>query len=329
MVVNRTYPLPDIVYQPLIELNEPREATVVYSLAAWHAIETSLRLRVAARIEVTVAEQDVWETLVPSVRGQVIYAIGGGLATDAVKYFGLRTGLPAVSIPTALSVKAFFTWTAGVREHGQLKYLETGPVERLLIDFDVLAEAPPKLRTSAIAECLSIATAVWDWRFAEQQGQNPPTTAFVDYADSVAQSVLKGALDTAQEVGQGDPTAIKYLIDCLCLQVRLCNQIGHNRPQEGSEHYFAFVAEQVLGRTVPHSELLAPGILMMAALQGQDTSGLRQALEVCHVPLNTLSRAQIEEIIRRLPDYCEAHQVPYGVAYTLRHRDITRIDPLQ
>jgi glycerol-1-phosphate dehydrogenase [NAD(P)+] len=310
-------------------LKEPREATVVYSLAAWSAIEASLHLKVAARVEVQAADQNLWESLIPSVQGQVIYAIGGGLATDAAKYFGLRTGLPVVSIPTALSVKAFFTWTAGVRENGQLKYVETGPVERVLVDFDVLAEAPPMLRTAAICEALSIATAVWDWRFADQQQQNPPTMAFIDYVDSVAQSVLKGTLDCAEAAGQADPAAIKYLIDCLCLQVRLCNQIGHNRPQEGSEHYFAEVAEQVLGHAVPQGELLGPAILMIAALQGQDTSELRRALEACHVPLNTLSREQIEEVVRRLPDYCEEHQLPYGVAHTLRGRDITRLNPLQ
>jgi glycerol-1-phosphate dehydrogenase [NAD(P)+] len=326
-MINRTYPLPDIVYLSLADLNEPREATVVYSFAAWNAVEASLRLVVDARIEVEFADQEHWESLLTSVRGEVIYAIGGGLATDAAKYLGLRTGLPVVSIPTALSVKAFFTWTARVRERGVMNYVETGPVERVLIDFDVLAEAPPTLRTAAICESLSIATALWDWRFAEQQQKNSPTMAFVEYADSVAQSVFKGAVDSAAAAGQGDTSAIKYLIDCLCLQVRLCNQIGHNRPQEGSEHYFAYVAEQVVGQPVPQSELLAPGILMTAALQGQETLALQQALQACHVPLNTLSRQQIEQVIRLLPDYCEQQQLPYGIAHTFRSRDISRINP--
>ena len=45
-----------------------------------------------------------------------------------------------------MTVDAFFTWAAGVREDECVKYVETGPPERVVIDLDVLASAPESLR---------------------------------------------------------------------------------------------------------------------------------------------------------------------------------------
>ena len=43
----------------------------------------------------------------------------------------------------------------------------------------------------------------------------------------------------------GTGRGLKCLYDCLAMEVQLCNQIGHARPEEGSEHYFAYCAEAV------------------------------------------------------------------------------------
>ncbi|MFQ5435295.1 MAG: hypothetical protein ACE5FD_10510 [Anaerolineae bacterium] len=40
------------------------------------------------------------------------------------------------------------------------------------------------------------------------------------------------------------------------MEVQLCNQIGHARPEEGSEHYFAYAVENVMGKGLPHGDLV-------------------------------------------------------------------------
>ena len=93
--------------------------------------------------------------------------------------------------------------------------------------------------------------------------------------------------------GEADPAGLKLLLDCLALEVQLTNQLGHSRPEEGSEHYFAYAAENETGPGWPHADLLGVGILVMLALQGQDAGPLGQALRAAQIPLGRLSEATI------------------------------------
>ncbi len=75
-----------------------------------------------------------------------MYSVGGGLTADAAKYFAVKTGLPLVVIPTALSVDAFITAISGIRRDGCVYYVETKPPENLILNLDVIAAAPAVIR---------------------------------------------------------------------------------------------------------------------------------------------------------------------------------------
>lgn len=190
-----------------------------------------------------------------------------------------------------------------------------------MIDFDVLAAAPGSIRAAGITDVLSIATGSWDWKFAHERGKNPPGMEFIPWAYENAQSILLGVLDCAESAGHGDRAGLKQLLDCLCMEVQLCNQIGHARPEEGSEHYFAYCAEQFAGSGWPHADLLGPGILLMAERQEQDTGPLRKAMGVCHISLDRISSEVIAKTLEQLPDYCRAHSLPYGLAHELKEKE--------
>lgn len=311
------WPIPEIETMPFTALGEARSVALVTSRAAWKAVRGRLRLPIVWQGEVEEATQACWDTLIPSVQGEVVYAVGGGLAADAAKYIAARRDLPLVCLPTALSVDAFLTWASGVRQEGCVRYLETKPPDRLVIDYGVLAEAPPSIRAAGICDLLSIATGSWDWRFAQEHGMNPEGMEYAPYADQVAAGILQGALDCAEAAGRGDPAGLKQLLDCLALEVQLCNQIGHARPEEGSEHYFAYAVENAMGAGLAHGDLVGPGILLMAERQGQDLSPLRRALEACRIPLETIPQAVIEATLRSLPAYVRRHDLPYGIAHCL------------
>jgi glycerol-1-phosphate dehydrogenase [NAD(P)+] len=324
--MSRAWNTPQIDYLPLAELDEPRQVALVASSPAWNAVKDKLRLKIAVSLEVREASEEHW--LAQQVQGEVVYAVGGGLAADAAKYLAARYGLPLVCIPTALSVDAFLTWASGARRDGCVVYLETKPPERLIVDFEALGQAPPSIRAAGLCDALSIATGSWDWRFAHERGHNPPTMPYLPYADQVAQGILQGALDCAEAAGRGDAEGLKQLLDCLALEVQLCNQLGHSRPEEGSEHYFAYAVENVMGKGLPHGDLVGPGIALMAALQGQDAAPLRRALAACHIPLGNIPATVIEATLRELPRYVRRHALPYGIAHELTEthfRDLPRL----
>jgi len=141
--------------------------------------------------------------------------------------------------------------------------------------------------------------------------------AYLKTIASIADSILQEAIDCAETAGKGDEKGLKRLLDCLLLQAQLCNQIGHARPEEGSEHYFAYLAENLVSGGRSHGELVGPGILIMAKLQGQDISSLKRALNACHVPLANLSEEVIHKILTDLPRYVQTHNLPFGIAHRL------------
>jgi glycerol-1-phosphate dehydrogenase [NAD(P)+] len=306
---------------PFSEIEEQRPVLLVTSMPAWNTVNTQLRgLHIAETIEVTEATILHWDQLQSQIKNQqseIIYAVGGGLAVDAAKYLAVKLGLPLVCLPTALSVDAFLTCASGIRLEGCVTYIETKAPETLLLDLEVIAAAPEGIRSAGITDVLSIATGCWDWKFAHERGRNPFGMEFIPWAYVNAQSILNGALDCAGAAGRGDREGLKTLYDCLAMEVQLCNQVGHARPEEGSEHYFAYCAENFVGHGWPHGDLVGPGIALMAGWQEQDTASLEAALRACHIPLERIPREIIQQILHNLPDYVRKHNLAYGIAHEL------------
>lgn len=321
----KIWPIPPIEEKAFTSLTEKRKVALVTTSAAWAAVSGRLNLNISWKAEMTEATLPAWKRLLDDFQGEVVYAVGGGLAVDAAKFLAVEKGLELISLPTALSVDAFLTWASGYREEGCVRYIETKCPDRLVIDYEVLAAAPPSVRAAGICDTLSIATGRWDWKYAEEKGRNSPQTRFIPYVDQMAEAILAGSLDCAASAGRGEREGLKQLLDGLALEVQMCNLIGHSRPEEGSEHYFAYSVENIMGKGLPHGDLVGPGILLMAEFQGQPTDSLRKALEDCRIPLNSIPGETTLETLRGLPDYCTRHKLAYGIAHDLTDDRIQRI----
>ena len=313
--------LPIVDLMPFSEIDDKRPALLVTSAPAWNAVKNNLRgLNITHTIEVTEATTEYWDNLqlpITNHQIEIIYAVGGGLVADAAKYFASKLNLPLVVLPTALSVDAFITAASGIRKDGCVYYIETKVPERLILDFETVAQAPAFIRAAGITDVMSIATGAWDWKFAHEQGKNPTGMEFIPWVYDNAQSILNGVLDCAEAAGRGDHDGLKTLYDCLAMEVQLCNQVGHSRPEEGSEHYFAYSVENEMGHGLPHGDLVGPAILLIAKLQGQDTAPLEKALKACNVPLDNIPQDMIERTLKILPEYSRKHNLSFGIAHTL------------
>jgi glycerol-1-phosphate dehydrogenase [NAD(P)+] len=317
--------IPLVEFIPFDELEEERPVIVVTTAGAWEAVADDLdHLNITSRWVVNQATVHQWLNLTSQVQSSIadletpiVYSVGGGLAVDAAKYIANGLNLPLTCLPTALSVDAFFTWTSGVRYEGCVQYLETKAPERIVVDMDVLAVAPKSIRAAGICDVLSIATGLWDWELAAEKGKNPEGMELIPWVADAAQAILDGALECAEAAGAGDEEGLKQLMDCLALEVQLCNQIGHSRPEEGSEHYFAYAIESLMEKSMPHADLVGPGILYMAEFQDQDSEVLEAALQACHIPLENLPEDRVGATIQALPAYVRKHDLPYGIAHEL------------
>lgn len=311
------WPLPQIEIRELSSVKESRPAALLTSGPAWEAAGQFLELPLVVQAEPHKADHDFFKMLASNIPPQVevVYGVGGGLASDAAKFIGRTNKLPTIIIPTALSVDGFFTALVAVRERGSVRYVETGPADKVILDWEIVRNAPANIRGTGIVELLSIVTGLLDWRYAAERNKNTPQTRFVPWAAGLAAGLGQQAFKIARGVGQGNVEALQNLLDLMCMEVRLTNQLGHNRPQEGSEQFFAYAIEPrtASGRGVPYADLVGPGILIAAALHGQDITPIRETIASAGVRLGQLKPDDIIDTLRILPQYVVDHDLPYSI----------------
>lgn len=317
--------LPQIEIESLRNLKEERPVAILTGQRAWQTVSGLFKLPIVVQAEPPNAQLATLEGLAVNLPEQVevVYGIGGGLAADAAKYVAWKHGLPSVIIPTVLSVDGFFTALAAVRREGTVKYSVTGPAEKVIVDFDVVANAPAHLRGTGINQILSMTTGLLDWRYAADRNQNTPEERYQLWAAQVAAGILQEAYKIARGVGEGRVEALQKLLDLMCVGVQLTNQLGHNRPQEGSEQYFAYAVEPRAARAtgVPYSDLVGPGILIAAALHNQNIGPIRDTLLAGGVRLGQLRRDDVVETLQGLPGYVRMHNLPYSIIHDTDFND--------
>jgi len=313
--MNTVWPLPRVTFRELTTVNESRPAAVLTSKNVWAMVGSQLNLPIAIQAEPPTVTHTYLETMARGLPAdvEVVYGIGGGRAMDTAKYIGWYNQKPVVLIPTALPGDVMLTWVSRVREDGCVTDIETGVAQECVIDWDVIRAAPAHLRGGGLVDVLSIVTGLLDWRFAAERGKNSADMRFVPWAAGIAAAIAQQAFRIAEGVGRGEVESLKLLLDFLALEVQLCNQLGHARPEEGSEHYFGYAIENYMPRRTPHSDMVGPGILFAAALHGQDAAPLRTALEAAGLRLDRLNPQVVQNVVHTLPEYVQNHNLPYGI----------------
>ncbi|MCC6616704.1 MAG: iron-containing alcohol dehydrogenase [Anaerolineae bacterium] len=315
------FSLPPIDIMPLSDVKESRPTALVTGVRSWGAVRGILDLPLVVQAEPTRADVSYLDNMAASLppEVEVVYGVGGGLVSDVAKYLGWARKLPTVVVPTALSVDGFFTALAAVRSEGTVHYVTTGPASKIIIDWDVIRNAPRYVRGSAVLELLTMVTGLLDWRYAAENNRTTPETRFVPWAAGLAAGIAQQAFKIAAGVGQGSEESLRNLLDLVCVEVQLTNQLGHNRPQEGSEQFFAYAIEPRAGggQPMPYADLVGPGLLIAAALHGQDIQPLRSTLISAGVRLDQLRPDDISDTIRTLPAYVRKHDLPYSIVHDL------------
>ncbi|MGB7340023.1 MAG: iron-containing alcohol dehydrogenase [Phototrophicaceae bacterium] len=313
--------LPRIELRDLSSIKETRRAAVLTGNRSWAAVGSLLELPTVVQAEPYTARYDVLEDLAKNLPEQVevVYGVGGGLVCDVAKYVAWKNGLPSVIIPTTLSVDGFFTSLVAVRKDNTVYYENTGPASKVIVDIDVVASAPKNIRGTGIVEILSMTTGLLDWKYAAEKKKNSYLERFQPWAAAIAAGIAQQAYKIAKGVGEGRPDALRNLLDLICVEVQLTNQLGHNRPQEGSEQYFAYAIEPkaARGTGIPYADLVGPGILIAAALHKQNIGPIRDTLLDAGVRLGQLKRDDVIETLEMLPDYVKEHNLPYSIVHDM------------
>jgi glycerol-1-phosphate dehydrogenase [NAD(P)+] len=261
--------------------------------------------------EIEQPAMDALERELPAV--DTIVGIGGGLSLDLAKYLAWHRDAQPVLVPSIASVDACVTNTIAVRDDHRVRYVGFVIAREVLVDYRLLQSAPQHLNRAGIGDILSIHTALWDWRAAADRGG-------IAFDDRVAAEVA-GLVDQLEQhttaLREVAEPGLRWLMEAFAHENALCLRVGHSRPEEGSEHFFAYNVEHRTGRSFVHGELVCLGILLMARLQQnapERVARVLRAVDVRYQPRDLgLTRDEVEGALRTLPAYVADEGLPWSV----------------
>jgi glycerol-1-phosphate dehydrogenase [NAD(P)+] len=242
-----------------------------------------------------------------------IVAFGGGLAVDSAKYVAWKKQMRFIVIPTVISADVSVCRAIAVRNNWKVRYIGDKMPDRLIVDFDVIRSAPTHISRGGVCDILSCYTALKDWEIAHE---NTGETIDRQTVDKTL-DLLARLFSHQQEIFDVSEEGIRFLIEGYLDEVRLCEAYGNPRPEEGSEHFFAYNLEYRMRRPFLHGTVVSLGVVLMTILQERDPQEIVDFLDGTGVlwrPEDAgLRNEDIVSAIETLYDYCVNEMFYYTV----------------
>lgn len=309
--------LPIIIEVNLKRVKETRKTVLLTTKSAQAASQFFLsQLNIIQGFLVEATTKRHLEKIVKKLRPEteVVYGVGGGRAIDGAKYVSSKKGLELIVIPTILSTDAFLTDSTGIRKEGCVNYLPTKHPEFVYIDYNLLSQAPARFNISGCGDVLSIFTALFDWKYANEKAIAKRDEKFDSSISQIAQGILNELLSKTKVLKENKREGLKTLLNLLAMEVQLCNLYGNSRPEEGGEHFFTYCIENKVPHFL-HGEMVCFGILITAYFQGQDWERIKSFLDNIGLDYKPsgLTRTAIMSTLQELPSYVVDHKLRYSI----------------
>lgn len=288
--------------------------TLVSQEVPRRALDKSVLDKVGTFIEATSLDADTLHDVVANApTDQAVVGVGGGVVMDTAKWVGWTHRVPLYLVPSSVSVDASVTNMVAIREDGAVRYRGFAVPERIIVDLDIVRTAPIHLNRAGIGDLLSIHTGSFDWRLGAAKG----VVHFDQDVARTAASVLEASIRDVEEIAAVSERGVVTLMSGYCEINDMTVAIGHAQMEEGSEHYFAYLAEQVTGRSFVHGELVVLGAVIMSRWQENDAALVLDVATRAKVRWRPedigVSAEELREIICALPDFVTEMSFPYSV----------------
>lgn len=224
---------------------------------------------------------------------QVIIGIGGGKVLDVAKYAGFVGKIPYICLPTTLSNDSLASPVAVLAIDGETrKTLGCKIPTGILVDINVIMNAPLHQLKSGIGDTISKYTALYDWKLdAAHRGERVD-----DFAYMLSDMALT-ALCYHEEKSLKSKEFIKILTQSLVMGGLAMEIAGNSRPSSGSEHLFCHSLEENYPQIqISHGMAVALGSVVSCMLQGRNAIRLREILQAYEIDISPMNFHITKEI---------------------------------
>lgn len=193
---------------------------------------------------------------------EALIGVGGGKVIDAVKYMSFLKKLPFISIPTSTSNDGFSSPGASLLVSGKRMSLPAKTPYGIIVDIDVIKGAPEKFIFSGIGDLVSNITALYDWKFEEENGK----VIVDDFATMISKKAVNSFVRTEFKTIKDD-LFLKELVDSLTLNGISMEIAGDSSPASGSEHLISHALDKFLEVPQLHGIQVGMGTYIMSKVQ--------------------------------------------------------------
>jgi glycerol-1-phosphate dehydrogenase [NAD(P)+] len=211
--------------------------------------------------------------LADAIRGRrydAVVALGGGKIIDATKYAAARVGLPMVAVATNLAHDGLCSPISTLdNDNGRGSYGVPSPIG-LVIDLEVIREAPVRFIRSGIGDAISNISAIADWELSHRENGEPIDGLAAAMARSAGEAVLR------HPGGVGDDAFLTTLAEALVLTGIAMSVSGDSRPSSGACHEISHAFDLLYPkRAAAHGEQVGIGAAFAMFLRGaKEEAGL-------------------------------------------------------
>jgi glycerol-1-phosphate dehydrogenase [NAD(P)+] len=190
------------------------------------------------------------------IRPEALVAVGAGTIHDLTRYCANQLSLPFISVPTAASMDGFASGVSAMTWHGFKKTLPGIAPLLIMVEPDVIRNAPVRLARSGIGDLLGKYIALCDWKVAHiltgeyysddiaalmMRAVNEAVECLMSREDERGQ-VLNGSFDLSDGSLSGDDYHEKLIYGLILSGVAM-KLAGSSRPASGAEHHLSHMLE--------------------------------------------------------------------------------------
>ncbi len=188
----------------------------------------------ADRTELHADEEALAEADVAIAGAGCAVSVGSGTITDIAKDASHRAGdVPFVVVQTAVSVNAFSDDMAVLLVHGVKRTLPSRWPDTLVVDLDVIRDAPAPLNLAGFGELAGMFTAPADWYLATALGHDD---SFDPLVVSLYRNGGERLVASADGVRAGEREAFAELARQMTMTGFAMGVAGRTAPLSGTEH---------------------------------------------------------------------------------------------
>lgn len=206
---------------------------------------------------------------------KIVIGFGGGRVLDTAKYAAFVSKTTYICLPTTLSNDSLASPFSVLGTEGcHRKTLGCRIPTAILVDTEMIMNAPKGQTLSGIGDTISKHTALFDWKLsADREGK---------VVDDFAYAIARMSYDSVYHCDNkslDNKTFIRILARSLVMAGLAMEIAGSSRPSSGSEHLFCHALEEYYPDVkISHGMAVALGSVGACIFQGRDET---QLVAVC------------------------------------------------